>query len=363
VSSRNFHAQDFDEGTQAKLEIFQLYIREWLPVFLARNPPIWKQVHIYDFFCGPGSDPSGLEGSPVRIVQELLKYQAQQVANGITVHLHFSDSDGGKTIALRKKLGPLLNGISNVVLDVQALPFEKAFSNALPTLNSRDAAKLVLLDPCGVNFVDQTVFQKLIASKFTDFLFFLASSYLNRFREVDSIKLKIDRPDDFFHVHKVALEAFKSLIPPGTTYYLAPFSIKKGKNIYGIIFGTADQLGMDKFLTTAWGQAPSNGEANFDIHREDFRVANPFLPFDEISNLPTKLQAFEDALKQEIISGKCPDESAIVAICFEHGVKRQHAKPVLEALKKENMITCDFHVPQIKQTRKIVLNNQREIVI
>ena len=355
MPNRNFHAQDFDEGTQAKLDIFQLYAREWLPVFLARNPPIWKEVHIYDFFCGPGTDPKGVEGSPVRIVKELLKYQAQQATNGITVYLHFFDSDGNKTIALRQKLGPLLSGVSNVVLDIQALPFEQTFPKALPILKSRSSAKLVLLDPCGVNFVTNDVFRQLITAEVTDFLFFLASSYLNRFRAVDSIKLKIDRPEDFFHVHKVALEAFKSLIPLNTKYYLAPFSIKKGKNIYGIIFGSAELLGMDKFLTTAWKKGPLNGEANFDINREDFRLANPCLALDGFSNFPTKLGAFETDLRQAILAGKCPDESAIVEICFEHGVRRQHAEPVISALKSEKAIACDFRIPQINQSRKIQL--------
>jgi len=73
VPSKNFHAQVFDEGTLTKLDIFQLYAREWLPVFLARTPLIWKHVHIYDFFCGPGTDTSGAEGSPVRIGRYLFR--------------------------------------------------------------------------------------------------------------------------------------------------------------------------------------------------------------------------------------------------------------------------------------------------
>jgi hypothetical protein len=115
---------------------------------------------------------------------------------------------------------------------------------------------------------------------------------------------------------------------------------------------------MDKFLTTAWSQAPSNGEANFDINRENFRVENPFLPLDGFTNAPTKLQGFEADLRQAVLAGKCPHEAAIVEICFEHGVRRQHAESVLEALKKEKAIICEFRVPQIKQSRKIVLMAQ-----
>jgi three-Cys-motif partner protein len=355
VSTRDFHSKQFSEGTKVKLDLIQLYAREWLPVFLAALQPKWKHVHIYDFFCGPGEDSAGVEGSPVRIVQELLACKGDWAAKGITVHLHFYDADVDKRIALANKLTPLLQGVNNVVRDIQTIPFDQAFPAALPTLNDPNAAKLVLLDPCGVNFVTPNVFKLLIAAKYTDFLFFLASSYLNRFREVDSIVLKIDRPNDFYHVHRVALQAFKSLVPANTKYYLAPFSIKKLTNIYGIIFGTSNLLGMDKFLSTAWNMAPSNGEANYDIDRADFATANPFLPMEGFSSAPTKLQAFESDLRTAILAGKCPTEREIIEVCFGHGARRQHSEAVIKALKAEKAVACDFRVPQIETLRPVNL--------
>jgi three-Cys-motif partner protein len=355
VPTRNFHAQVFDEGTLTKLDVFQLYTREWLPVFMSPLDPFWKQIHIFDFFCGPGGDTSGAEGSPVRIVQEILSYRSQRTSNTVPIHLHFSDADTAKILSLKNKLAPMLAGVPDITATIETLEFAQAFQKSLPILNDRAAAKLVFLDPCGVNFVDHDIFRQLINSKTTDFLFFLATSYLNRFRELPSIKLKIKRPDDFHHVHRVALEEFKGLIPAGKTYYLAPFSIKKKKNIYGIIFGSANPLGMDKFLTTAWNKAPFNGEANFDIDREDFRSEEPFLP---TLFTPTKQSAFEAALKDAILSGTCLDETAIVALCYEHGMKRQHAEAVLQALKKEQLIDCDFRVPQLKGSRLITLSQK-----
>jgi hypothetical protein len=56
-------------------------------------------------------------------------------------------------------------------------------------------------------------------------------------------------------------------------------------------------------------------------------------PFDEPTL--TKLQIFE---------------AAVVRLCFEHGVKRQHAEPVLKKLKKEQVIAADFRVPQIDRS-------------
>jgi len=357
VPRKDFHASNktFDEGTLTKLDIFQLYTREWLPVFLARVPIIYKEVHIYDFFCGPGEDSAGVKGSPARIVEELLKYRQYLNSGAVKVYLHFYDADANKIIALRNKLKSLLAGVPNVIEDIHTLTFDEAFKKALPTLNNPKVAKLIFLDPCGVNFVTPNVFAQVVAAKVTDFLFFLPSSILHRFRSVDSIQLKIDRPDDFYHVHKVTLAAFRRLQPPAGKYYLAPFSIKKKKGIYGIIFGSSNPLGMDKFLTTTWTMAPENGEANFDIHRENAHLMSPYLAFDEFVNPPTKLGAFEQELEEAILAGKCSNEQDVVDICFEHGVRRQHAESVLKRLKEENRIECEFRVPQLNKERNITL--------
>jgi hypothetical protein len=38
-------------------------------------------------------------------------------------------------------------------------------------------------------------------------------------------------------------------------------------------------------------------------------------------------------------------------VCFENGVKRQHAKPVLTKLKNEGVIDLDFQVPDVDRYR------------
>jgi len=66
MASDDFHDRPFDEGTLTKLQIFELYTREWLPVFLARPRPDGRraEIHIFDFFAGPGADSRGRTGKP-----------------------------------------------------------------------------------------------------------------------------------------------------------------------------------------------------------------------------------------------------------------------------------------------------------
>src|SRR6187455_3300669 len=102
-----FHEKPYDEGTLAKLRIFELYTQEWIPVFLSRaKPPFSGGVHIFDFFSGPGTDSTGQPGSPLRILGQLRRYFKKPLAGWgkvpIVTHLH--DENAGKI----EKLGKVL---------------------------------------------------------------------------------------------------------------------------------------------------------------------------------------------------------------------------------------------------------------
>jgi len=103
MNADGFHDRPFDEGTLTKLQIFQLYVREWLPVFLSRPEPQWKEIHLFDFFAGPGTDSEGVPGSPLRLLEELRTAQKQPGWGKVRVEAHFFDEDAAKIDALRAK--------------------------------------------------------------------------------------------------------------------------------------------------------------------------------------------------------------------------------------------------------------------
>jgi three-Cys-motif partner protein len=350
--SGGFHDRSFDDGTLTKLRLFQLYTREWLPVFLSKPDPSWKELHLYDFFAGPGTDSAGNPGSPLLFLEELRRVGSLPGWPRITVSAHFFDEDAGKVQVLREKAVAYSDALPSVSLEVERLHFAASFASARRVLARRDAAKLVLIDQFGVDFVSDDLFKELISFPTCDTLFFISSSTLHRFRDHPAIKQKIARPDDYYHVHRKVVDYYRTLIPPSVRYFLGGFSIKKGSNIYGVIFGSAHPLGMDKFLRVAWRADELNGEADFDINRDD---CGPLL-----SNLlpPTKITAFESELASRIRSGLVKTEADVIAVCFEHGVKRQHSESVLKALKAEGTIDCGFRVPdldRLKEPRTIQL--------
>lgn len=342
----DFHNKPFDENTLTKLEIFELYAREWFAVFLAKDPPLWSKIHVYDFFSGPGTDSNSIPGSPLRILRQLSKFQTKPAWNKVGIHVHFYDESAQKISQLQKCID---SKIPLVSYDIKPLSFEIAWEKSLEELNDPHAAKLVFIDQTGVRQVTDDVFRKLIDSPTCDFLFFISSSILNRFRDHPAINQKIERPDDPYHVHRAALDYYKSLIPPRKEYFLAPFSIKKGPNIYGLIFGSAHPLGMDKFLEIAWKSDAISGQANFNIDRENVRPNQLSLPLPECQ--PSKILIFENELENQLRSGQLANELDVIKVCFNHGVRRKHAETVLTKLKMENVMDIGFRVPDIRKIK------------
>jgi three-Cys-motif partner protein len=345
----DFHEKPFDEGTRTKLQIFQLYTREWLPVFLSQPSPRWKELHVFDFFAGPGTDANGVQGSPLRILDELRAARSFQGFSKVKVHAHFYDSKKHKIESLKQKLAAL-GTIESIDVDVERWSFHDALSRNSSILRSKDSAKLLLVDQYGVGQVSEQVFRDLVSYPTTDFLFFISTSTLHRFRDHPAIKQKIARPEDYYHIHRAALDYYRALLPPGIRFYLAPFSIRKEANIYGLIFGSGHPLGMDKFLQVAWKRDQITGEADFDIDRDNIRPDQPKFDLEEFK--PTKLYAFRKDLEFQIRQKVVRDENHIMELCFRHGVLRQHASEVLTKLKKEGLIDISWRVPDIRNLQE-----------
>lgn len=347
MGKNSFHKVPYDTGTLTKLDIFEAYVQAWIPVFTSRPEPPFPEIHIFDFFSGPGTDSLGILGSPLRILRQLKDYQQSGKLHGwdkVNIQIHFSDADKSKCDELAALVATPAWQIPGITCSIQPFFFAEALAHHHAVLRNPRAAKLLIIDQFGVNAVTDDVFRQLITLPKTDFIFFLSSSTLHRFRKHPSIKVKIDEPDDSYDVHRCAFDHFKQLTGPD--YFLGRFSIKKrAGNIYGLIFGSAHPLGIYKFLEVAWSNDAITGEANFDIDRENTSIEAPFLDFAELR--PKKIQAFECDLESAIRAGFVRDESDLIRLAIEAGMSPRHCAPVLKKLKEEGVIDCDFRSPNI----------------
>lgn len=347
MPAEEIEQKPYSEGTLVKLEIFKLYTRAWLPVFTARPDPHWKRLHIFDFFAGQGRDCVGTPGSPTLVLREIIRVADDICQKDLRVTFTACDIDGQKIASLQAYLQTENLAPTWMSLDLQEGAFDKMFVRYNPILQDPNTACLVLMDQYGFKKVDAEVFATLTACPTTDILFFISTQHLHRFADHPTIRkyMEFERAGDHYHAHRVILDWYRSQIPKGTEYYLAPFSFRKGGNIYSLIFGSRHPRGMEQFLNVAWQKDKLNGEADYDLNRENFSDIEPYLPVDFFSK-PKKKQIFEAAFEKGIRDGQLATETALFLYCLENGMLPSHASPVLSKLKKAGVVECAFLSPR-----------------
>jgi len=335
--AKDFHNEPFDEETILKLEIFRGYIREWVPVFLSKR--IFNCIYIFDFFAGPGKDSNDQKGSPLIIIDELKKYFEHHISPAvpnIAIKLIFNDVDHDKIDSLQKELC----NEDAFAIETTSLSFEQSFAAQRDNLRSKSAVKLVILDQCGVKQITGDVFKQLIDSPFTDFMFFISSSHLRRFISTGEFKKYFPEmlPAEIKNVpatdvHRFVCQYYQKLVPSDKQYYIAPFSIKKGSNIYGIIFGSGILLGLDKFLKVCWNQDSVSGEANYDIDDDMVRQGKTLF---ERLNISKKIDFVQEQLVDYLHVFRSNNE--LYKFTLENGCLPTHTVDVLKRLQKNGRL-------------------------
>ena len=334
MSGRNHHGKPYDDGTMDKLELYQGYVKEWLPVFLYR--PNTSVINIFDFFAGPGADLDGKPGSPAIAFTEVVNALAIKDSGQIpAINLYFNEYSAEKYAQLVASLNALPQS-PQVRIEHSQLEFDDAFKEWYPRMKQPHAANLIFLDQNGVKHTTENVFNEILKLHRTDLLFFISSSMINRFKSEHEIIDRVPvREDDLMkmtgsNVHRIVADAYRRIVPKGMTYYIAPFSIRKDSNVYGLIFGSHHPLGMDKFLQQCWKKDEIRGEANFDIDSESI---NPNAPcfFPEM-NQPKKLTVFESELTSAILNRHVRTNKDVYVFALERGFLGSHAKKVVAEL-------------------------------
>jgi len=341
MSGRDHHEKPYDGSTQAKLSLYRGYLHEWLPVFL--NQPNFSTINIFDFFAGPGSDPEKKPGSPVIAFEEICNAIKNHKSEHMPkIHLYLNELDTKKYSVLAEWEQQQPRQYECVNIHTEQMDFHKVFPKWTTIAKKQRTANMLFLDQYGVKYVNAEVFKTILQLPVTDFLFFIASSMINRFKEEDSIQRCVPVTDDDLmrmnntNVHRIVTEAYRRLIPSGEEYYLAPFSIKKGGNIYGLIFGSHHPYGMEKFLRKCWNNDKLRGEANFDIDEEGISPLTPSL-FPEMDK-PKKMNQFERELISAISARQVKTNDDIFIFSLRRGFLGSHAKKVMAGMIEANQL-------------------------
>jgi three-Cys-motif partner protein len=345
MSAKDLFHKPFDDGTIDKLQILEDYFKEWLPVFIARKETIWKEIQIFDLFAGEGKDVNGVYGSPVRLLDVLNQNKDLIIRSKVKIRVIINEFDKEKHDTLILNLTDIANN-SLYTLECHNNDFAVIFDNYYESMKS--TANFLFLDQNGIKQITETIFSRLIQLKATDFLFFISSSYIKRFVEVEEFNkyLKITKQHlegkSYYHIHRVVLNYYRTMIPFEKKYFLAPFSIKKPTGIYGLIFGTNHTLGIEKFLHVCWKHDKLRGEANFDIDNERINLNNPGM-FSEY-NIPSKRQVFEIFLKQKILNKELQTDFEVYLFALNEGFLLKDANHILKELNADGKINLNFEL-------------------
>lgn len=341
---KDLHEYVFDETTKDKLALFSDYLKEWLPVFLARDPVIWRTINIVDFFAGPGQDKNGCPGSPELIFAGLNNYSRFINSRDFTINIFLNEYKKKKYDALKKLVDEKRKEFPKYNIQTENLDFNQVFEKWYPVLNNPNGVNLIFFDQNGIKHINQAVFNRVIALQHTDFLFFVSSAHARRFFEHESMKqyLQLNKADvertQYYHTHRLIHEHIKGWIPAGKEYYLGRFSLRKDNgNIYGLIFGSGHVFGMEKFLRSCWDLDPARGEANYDIDKENLIPGQGNLFTGEVER-PKKLEDFESNLTSLILDKKLKTDKEIYLFIITNGFLPKHSKPVLSKLETERKI-------------------------
>lgn len=198
------------------------------------------------------------------------------------------------------------------------------------------------MDQYGIKEVTEDIFKMLVTSPKTDFIFFISSQTIKRFAEMDAVKNYFDVNKIHFdnskpkQCHRIIKEYFENLLPSEKEYYLHSFTIQKGSNYYGLIFGTSHSLGMEKFLKVCWEEDPLSGDSNCNIDN-DYEEGTLF--YDE--SLSSKKIKIKQNLREKILTGQISNNSSGLKYTLKNGCLPTLFVDVVKELKLENKLTIN----------------------
>jgi three-Cys-motif partner protein len=354
MAGKNLHENPFDQTTIAKLEIFEDYAEAWIPTFVMSD--ISDTICIFDFFAGTGYDKNSIEGSPIRILNKIKHQIGNIFQKKKIVKLYLNEWEPDRKTQLKfESLKASCNEYLDKNLDVKRAidinfyneDFEEVFPKLLPLI--KQFPSLVYLDQNGIKFLSEKYFLELEKTKQTDFLYFVSASYFWRFGESKEFKvhLNIDmtsaKKDPYKFIHRNIIDQIRKKLPSNSKLKLYPFSLKKGPNIHGIIFGASHPRAVDKFLTIAWKRNETNGEANFDI--DDDKKKAQLVIFED--KKLTKIEDFKKNVKERILSKEIQNNFELLNFVYNEGHVGSQAAECLREMKKAKQIDYEGNSPLV----------------
>jgi three-Cys-motif partner protein len=333
---KDMHDLPFHATTRAKLTIFEQYLKEWIPVFI--EDPKCMEVNIIDFFAGSGTDVLGNHGSPLLIIDVLDQFRKKIIDKKMKVNIIVNERNRRKF----RKLSELLDQQSKAkIFNIQK--YNESFESLYPKIKNsiKNTPNLIFIDQFGVSKVTPDIFKELCTFHKTDFMFFMSSSFVKRFNKEPEFKNLVGwMGEDFENVktheaHNFIAKKYRGLVENFVPeVQVIPFTLKKERNIYGLIFCSRSMLGAEKFLRVAWKVSPENGNANFDIEDDHSKAQ---LDFERPAQMD-KMQKFKREIQDWINRDEVITNKQLYKFTIDSGFLPLHAKTIIKEIRDDGDI-------------------------
>ena len=279
----------FDEVALEELDIYARFLRAWLPASVVRCP------------------------------------------REATVRLVHSHNNAAQFKALAGRLGPQVlthDGRCLAHINYHAEPIDELLQTLLPTLRTSRNANLLFLHQVPFSETKSQRLTQLRELKRTDLLISVSSDWFQQL--VDTTEAQhwgIARSDinpvNYSHIHRFMTGYFKCLF--GQDLFVAPFSLRRGPEIFGLVFVSHYPLKLEKFLRVAWHQDPYTSVTNFDLY--DDGPAKLRLGLLKAQ----KILQFQKELMSCLECGKFMSDRDIYLHSLQRGFLGRHARETVNA--------------------------------
>lgn len=368
----NFFSNGFNNSTKLKLKIFDDYFNEALPVFIHAKG--MKNIFICDFFAGRGMDGKGEFGTSLNIMETITNYCDVIIEKRKNIFLILNDKK--EYDILKNNIDGYLNNCKidchifkndlcvlekNKNLIIRNNDFKDYFFKVIEILKEyKKEPKIIFLDPFGLNFNDNA-FNELINLPRTDFICFIPSSFIRRFKEsrffdrFQGLSFEGKAPNQ---CHKAIAEYFENKIPKNKEYYIGHFSIKNNRNYYGLIFGSNHIYGAEKFQNICWKIDSIVGEADYNIDHEPSYISSTLF-----NDNPLKIENLSANLEILILERQIKTNKDAYIFGLKNKCLPKHVTNVLKKMFKEKLIeeinTANSKIHKLEENEiKILQTNE-----
>lgn len=324
MSNKQFY-EYFEIHTQIKLEIYNEYLKRYLPILLQAGSV--ESIYIYDMFCGKGFTSGGQKGSAVLGIEEVID-SVSRIGSRKKVHICLSDSDKDNCLELQQIVNTLRKP-GNIFIDVSCKEFHEAVDDSNNRhgggrVNSREKI-LYFIDPYGYKNTDPKTILDIKQNDNAEVMLFVPVRHIFRFlgskrpsKALDKWRQFLEYEDEISDISEMIKDICVKFTRENFKTGYFTLTNQTSGNEYALFFLSSNLLGLEKFNEVKWSFDKVQGryiDKNYecsvascigdDLHKNELCLLKNSL-LQEIRSLPNMTISNVDLYEFIIQNGYLP---------------------------------------------------------